>query len=249
METVTTREVPVTGTEVVESTAHPRVSWGAVFAGTVVALGVWAMLYALGLAVGLAALDPSDPGTLKSSGIFTGIWGIIAPLVALFVGGVVAARCAGVTRRLDGAIHGLVMWGLSTVVGAWMIGTFMVSLLSGAAAMGRTALESGARQGREAVQAPMAKAREALDELRGGSAAPGRRGATRGQQQALAAAEESGKAFGGVFGALLLGMITAVVGGVVGVRTRRRGRKEVVTTTPVTPPPAPPLTTQREAYP
>src|SRR5688572_3021289 len=82
METVTTKGVPLTGTELDESAAHPRVSWGAIFAGTVVALGVWAMLYSLGLAVGLATLDPNDPSTLKSSGIFTGIWGMIAPLLA-----------------------------------------------------------------------------------------------------------------------------------------------------------------------
>src|SRR5688500_12764152 len=112
-ETVRGSELSVRGD--VLSSPPARLSWGAIFAGAVAALGVWMMLYALGLALGLSSLDPNDPNTLKSSGAFTGIWGLITPLAALFVGGMVAGRGAGIVTKLGGAIHGLVVWGLTAL--------------------------------------------------------------------------------------------------------------------------------------
>src|SRR4051794_33101985 len=38
-----------------------KVSWGAIIAGLVVALGAWIILSVLGLAVGLSSVDPSQP--------------------------------------------------------------------------------------------------------------------------------------------------------------------------------------------
>jgi hypothetical protein len=43
------------------------------------------------------------------------VWALIAPLIALFVGGWVAARGSSIYTRGQGASHGLVMWGLTTV--------------------------------------------------------------------------------------------------------------------------------------
>src|SRR5687767_6362637 len=88
-----------------------RLSWGAIIGGAVAAVSVWMMLYALGIALGLSAVDPNNPGSLKSSGIFTGVWGLISPLVALFIGGLIAGRGAGPIDKGAGAVHGFVMWG------------------------------------------------------------------------------------------------------------------------------------------
>ena len=64
---------------------------------------------------------------------------------------------------------------------------------------------------------------------------------------ALKAAEASGKAFWGVFGALLLGLIAAVIGAALGVPAARgRRRAYVAAPTPVAPPPP---TRPREVYP
>ncbi len=120
-----------------------RMSWGAIFGGAVAALGVWMMLYALGLALGLSSLDPHDPSTLKSSGAFTGIWGLITPLIALFVGGMVAGRGAGIVTKLGGAIHGLVVWGLTTLAGVWLLMNLVTSLIGGMADVGKTAMQAG----------------------------------------------------------------------------------------------------------
>src|SRR5688572_27849864 len=103
-------ETTTTGIERATRLPVPKLSWGAIFGGAVAAIGVWILLYALGIAMGLSTINPNNPDSAQASGIFTGIWSLIAPLIALFVGGVVAGRAAGISTRLDGATHGLVMW-------------------------------------------------------------------------------------------------------------------------------------------
>lgn len=117
-----------------------KLSWGAIFGGTFVALGVWILLYALGLALGLSSVDPADPGSAKSAGIGTGIWSLIAPLIALFAGGLVASRTAGVMDKMGGALHGAVLWGLTTLAGVIIMGMALSSLLGAVFSVGKTAV-------------------------------------------------------------------------------------------------------------
>lgn len=119
--------------------ASTNLKWGAIFGGAFAALGIAMMLNALGLALGLAWINPQDPGSLRPSSIFSGIWLVVVSLVALFVGGYVAARGAGAMSRGFGALHGLVMWGLSVVAGAWLLGSVASAVVSGGAAVGRAA--------------------------------------------------------------------------------------------------------------
>ncbi|WP_375756709.1 hypothetical protein [Corallococcus exercitus] len=120
-----------------------KLSWGAIFGGTFVALGVWILLYTLGLALGLSSVDPGDAGSAKSAGIFTGIWGVIAPLVALFVGGMVAARSAGIVDKAGGALHGAVLWGLTTIAGVLLVGMLLSNVLGAVFSVGKTAVSAG----------------------------------------------------------------------------------------------------------
>jgi hypothetical protein len=122
---------------------RPRMSWGAIFGGAVTALGLWILLYAFGLAVGLSTLNPGNPGSARTAGIFTGAWALIAPLIALFVGGWVAGRGANIHARGEGAAHGLVMWGLTTLIGASMIGVAMSAVVGGAVSVGKAAVSAG----------------------------------------------------------------------------------------------------------
>jgi hypothetical protein len=105
----------------------------------VASLGIALMLHSLGLALGLSWIDPNDPGSVRPSGIFSGVWFVVVSLVALFVGGYVAARGAGAVSRGFGALHGLVMWGLSVIAGAWLLGQVASAVVNGGLAVGRTA--------------------------------------------------------------------------------------------------------------
>jgi hypothetical protein len=133
-----------TSRPVVEHVAVPvTISWGAIFGGAVAALALWTMLYALGLALGLSALEPGRPGSLRSSGVFTGVWGLLAPLVALFLGGMIAGAAARVTSKTGGVVHGVVMWGLTTLVGAWGLAAVLSSAVYGVSSIGTAAVTGG----------------------------------------------------------------------------------------------------------
>src|SRR5206468_7191488 len=105
------------------------------FAGTVAALGLWMLLYAFGLAIGASTLNAQDMDSAKATGIFTGVWGAVSPLIALFIGGVVAGRGAGVRKRGDGALHGFVTWGLATIAGAWLLASLVGAIAGGVASI------------------------------------------------------------------------------------------------------------------
>lgn len=113
-------------------TLPARLRWSAVLAGTVSALGLWILLYALGAALGLSSIEPGDDGSVRSSGMLTGVWGLVAPLIALFLGGLVAGRVAGPATKLTGALHGLVMWGITAIGGMWAMGMIIGAVATGA---------------------------------------------------------------------------------------------------------------------
>lgn len=109
--------------------AARRVSWGAIFAGVVVALVVQLLLGTLGLAIAFGTINPAtEARTLEGLGVGTGIWLLITTVLALFAGGYAAGRLAGIPKRADAMLHGVVAWGLVTLFSAWMV----TSLVSGA---------------------------------------------------------------------------------------------------------------------
>lgn len=129
------------------------VGWGAIFAGTLTAVGVWLLLHLLGVSVGLVAIDPDNPSTLRAIGIGTGVWALIAPLLALFVGGLAAGRLAGPLTRLTGAIHGMVVWSLTTVTAMVLVGLAAGSLLGAIGAAGSGAANQASVAGLGSLEA------------------------------------------------------------------------------------------------
>lgn len=202
--------------------------WAAIFGGAVAALGVWALLYALGLALGLSAVNPNDPGSLRSSGIFTGVWGLVAPLVALFIGGLVASRSAGVVTRTGGILHGFVMWGLTTMLGAWLLASLLGSVVGGVVGIGKSAMEAGSQVAGGAVEGgagAQGDARARLEQQLQSARTQAEQQVQGSQTEALQAADTTGKAFWGVFGSLAFGLIAAIGGGALGVS---RAQREIV---------------------
>lgn len=129
-----------------------RVSWGALLAGTFVAVAVWILLYALGLAAGLSSIDPNNLSSARTAGIGTGIWSLIAPLIALFVGGFVASHFAGHVLRRDGILHGIVVWSMTTIGGLLVVGMVLTSLVGAVYGMGEKALGAVTGQAQKKAQ-------------------------------------------------------------------------------------------------
>lgn len=132
-------------------TSRYHVSWGAIIAGAILTLGLWILLHTLGMAAGLTAIDPNDPGSLRGAGIGTGIWSIIAPLIALFLGGFATARLAGWLDRGTAAIQGAVMWALTALLGAFLVVSLLSSLVGAGARAGTAALSGVAGGGAPAL--------------------------------------------------------------------------------------------------
>lgn len=126
--------VPVESERVFDSAhIHRRVSWPALFAAVFVAIAIQILLSVLGVAVGLGLVGPAGHAPrVGSLGIGAGVWWFVSTLIALFIGGFVAAWMAGVASRFDGLLHGLVTWAISTLVVVYLLTTALGGLLGGA---------------------------------------------------------------------------------------------------------------------
>ncbi len=118
----------------IRTTSNAR--WGAILGGVFMAAAIWVVLYLFGLGVGLTAIDPNETSSLRAIGLGTGIWGLIAPIIALFIGGLVVSRLAPTPNRLNRVIHGGLVWSVATLVAITMLFMLVSSIVSGAVATG-----------------------------------------------------------------------------------------------------------------
>lgn len=166
-----------------------RISWGAIFAGAVVAsvLQIWFNL--LGLAIGLAAFDPLSD---QAFGFGTVIWVLLTSVVSLFCGGWLAGRLTGSPTKLDRGLHGVVTWGVAMLFGLWIVTAGVTRALAGTAAFASDiagAVAPAALQQMEQVQLPAEieqdlqtiqadpELRNAVIRTLGGETTPGQRAA------------------------------------------------------------------------
>ena len=110
-----------------------RVSWGAIFAGVVIAFVTMLALSLLGVAIGLGTIDPvEEQNPLAGLGTGAAIWWALSMLAAIFVGGWVAGRLAGVPRKFEAGLHGAVTWALVTLLSVYFVTSSIGRLIGGA---------------------------------------------------------------------------------------------------------------------
>lgn len=112
-----------------------HVSWASVFAGVAVALGVQVLLSMLGTGIGMSTIDPLRVGGTPSTSAFSvgaGLWWVVSSFISLVIGGWVAAQFSGYLRHLDGLLHGLLVWALTTLITIYLLGSAISSVVSGA---------------------------------------------------------------------------------------------------------------------
>ena len=118
-----------------------EIRWGPILSGAFVSLGIWMFLYALGAAIGGA-------GNNRGPTSWTAVYVLIAPIIALFFGGVIVARGqASSVSRGSSMLHAAVVWGFSMVMGAFLLGTLgtlgAATLFRGGAAGQNVSIPSG----------------------------------------------------------------------------------------------------------
>lgn len=162
-----------------------RISWGAIFAGTIVALVIELTLSLLGMGIGLGVVNPAtETNPLGGVGTGAGIWLAVSTLISLFAGGWVASRLAGFPRSSTGILHGIVVWGVVTLFSFYLMTTAVGMLVSGIAGVvgkGISLVGSGivamappsaTRGGEATLDSLMNQARDVF--LKGNPAVPGR---------------------------------------------------------------------------
>lgn len=97
-----------------------RTSWGAVFAGAVAAISLQLLFSVLGIAIGATAGDVGSVGygaTPRGISIAAGLWWLITGSIALYIGGCVVGRFAGMVRSPDILLHAFVLWAVTAIFG------------------------------------------------------------------------------------------------------------------------------------
>lgn len=121
-----------------------RVSWGAIFAGTVIALVVHAMLSLLGLGIGLISFSPTEADPLADFGRAQLIWMVVFWVIAMFTGGWVAGWLSGIRSNVDSMLHGVATWAVATLASFFLITTIAGTILGGmTTAVGHTLQAAG----------------------------------------------------------------------------------------------------------
>jgi len=116
---------PIFSREAVVDRRQPAIRWGAVLAGSALALGLWNLFNLLFIGGALTAIDPDEIDRANAYGIGTGIGSVLAPLIAMFVGGLVAGRLSSHYDRRVSAGHGALVWAITSVLGL----VFMASVI------------------------------------------------------------------------------------------------------------------------
>lgn len=201
--------------ELISDRRQPMLKWSAVFAGATIAVALWVLLQMFGMGVGLATIDVGDHGNLRSIGIGTTVWTMIAPLIAMFVGGFIGGRLATTFDQKVGAMHGFIIGALSSLVGV-VATVSVVSML----ASGALQLSTGDLVVSDDITVdPNLRANELQEATR-----------------------HTGKVLLGAGISLLLGLGSAVAGGGLASRRWAKPRRHRTAEVPVVPPPgAPPV--------
>ncbi|WP_251863106.1 hypothetical protein [Achromobacter sp. Marseille-Q4962] len=125
--------------------ARSAVSWAAVFAGAVIAAALSLALFAGGAGLGFLSVSPWAGEGASAPAVGAGLigWTFFTQIVAYGIGGYVAGRLR--TKWADAhsdevyfrdTAHGFLVWALSAVVSAALLGSALATLASGAAKVG-----------------------------------------------------------------------------------------------------------------
>lgn len=152
------------------------VSWGAILCGVVIALVVQFAMNLLGLSIGANTINPAYEANPIEPALNTAavLWIVGSTVLALFAGGWTAGRLSGTTNEMNSVLHGLVTWGLVTLISLFILASAVGGLISGlgrAVGQGLSLAASGAVEAVPAVADSLSMQNETLsvigNEIRG----------------------------------------------------------------------------------
>ena len=111
-----------------------RISWGAIIGGTIIALVTQITLSLLGIGIGASTIHVQSGQTGSGLGSGSAVWLVLTILISLFAGGYVAGRLAGFPTKQEGMLHGLITFGLVTLLSLYFLTTALGAIIGGAGA-------------------------------------------------------------------------------------------------------------------
>lgn len=214
-----TNDTPIHAEDVLP--VRSRISWGAIVAGSVLALAVYFLLTLFGSAIGLSIYGNVSDRSLTIGAV---VWAILVTAGCLFLGGVVASNLTTGENKMEGVMYGLLVWAVVFAMLIFMLARGAQTGFSAMMGMANASAESGATWEDVARRSGVPQAE--IDRMR--ATIP------EGTAQAREAmtAENATKAAWYSFFGTLISMIAAALGGLVGagptlrlftIRTERTG--------------------------
>lgn len=208
---------------------HSRVSWGAITAGSVIALAMYFLLTLLGGVIGFTLTDYARADTI---GTMTAVWAIAVTAVCLYMGGFIASQLTTGENRMESVIYGLLVWAVVFAMLVWLMATGVragFNAMLGVATAGTTIadtatrnmsqedLEAAARQfgfDQAQIDAVKQRATNAPAEARAAANDPANR--ERVEAMAREVGDQATKVTWYTFLGTVISMLAAVFGGYVG---------------------------------
>ena len=97
-----------------------RLSWGAILAGSVLALALYFLLTLLGGAIGLSVSDKFEG---RNIGMGAVIYAVAVTAICLFAGGFVASQLTSGENKREAAMYGLLVWAAVFAMLLWLMAT------------------------------------------------------------------------------------------------------------------------------
>jgi hypothetical protein len=206
-----------------------RISWGAIVAGSVLALALYFLLTLLGGAIGLSVSDRVDG---QNIGTAAAIYAIAVTALCLFAGGFVAAQFTVGENKREAAVYGLLVWAMVFAMLLWLMATgvragfnAMVGVATAGSSVANTAAQNTTQGDWEAAARRAGFDQRQIDEVKQraqNAPAEARQTAedpaTRQRAEAAAreAADTATRVTWYTFAGTLVSMLAAALGGVVG---------------------------------
>lgn len=206
-----------------------RINWGAIVAGSVLALALYFLLTLLGGAIGFSV---SDKVEAKNLGIGAAVFAIVVTALCLFVGGFVASQLTVGENKTEACVYGLLVWAVVFTMLLWLMASGVragFNAMVGVATAGTAAVDTAAKnttpedweavarragfdQGQ--IDAVKQKAKDAPAKARETAEDPATK--AKAEQAAREAGEAATRVTWYTFLGTLVSMIAASAGGLVG---------------------------------
>jgi hypothetical protein len=102
---------------------HDRVRWGPIIAGLFVALVSQLILSALGAAIGATSIANSGAPRTDAPDVASAVgwWSILSLLISLFIGNWVMARACGPMNRSTALLNAAILWATTLALSAYLL--------------------------------------------------------------------------------------------------------------------------------